>query len=239
MVIVLVILITMTNFNFTIYKLYMKLKPKSNNRLLNVLHWFHASLLQFGTFLILFILADKFEDKVLNYTSLTQFIPSQEVFIQIRMLHLSCVFLNNFNIGMATVILHFKKKIYLHISKRITKKILLGTTFLISILINIFIKYTLREDEKDYKEELVSYQFAVQIMCFFLNMSSLLMSCVVLLAPHFFALLEWIRSAARNAQHDDSPSEELEISTIEIGGGQTSNDEDLINTFLDNEEHIR
>ena len=229
----------MANFNFTIYKLYMKEKPKSKNRLLNVLHWFHASLLQFGTLLIPFILADKFEDKRnLTNLSLTRIIPSQEVSIQIRMLHLSCVCLNNFNIGMATVILHFKNKIYLHISLKITKKILLGTTFLISILINIFIKYTLGEDEKDYKEELVRYQFAVQIVCIFLNMSSLLMSCVVILAPHFVSLLEWIRSGARIARNDDSPSS-AEVEIIEIGGGQTSNDEDLINTFLDTEEHIR
>ena len=137
------------------------------------------------------------------------------------------------------MILHFKNKIYLHISLRITKKILLGTTFLISTLINIFIKYTLREDEKDYKKELVRYQFAVQIMCFFLNMSSLLMSCVVILVPHFVALWEWIKSVARIARNDDSPSAEVEISIIEIGGGQTSNDEYLINTFLDIEEHIR
>ena len=218
----------------------MKEKPKSKNRLLNVLHWFHASLLQFGTLLIPFILADKFEDKRnLTNLSLTRIIPSQEVSIQIRMLHLSCVCLNNFNIGMATVILHFKNKIYLHISLKITKKILLGTTFLISILINIFIKYTLREDEKDYQKELVRYQFAVQIVCIFLNMSSLLMSCcVVILAPHFVALLKWIRGAARIARNDDSPSSE-DVEIIEIGGGQNSNDEDLINTFIDTEEHIR
>ena len=37
---------------------------------------------------------------------------------------------------------------------------LLGTTSLTSILINIFIKDILREDEKDYKGELVRYQVA-------------------------------------------------------------------------------
>ena len=93
------------------------------------------------------------------------------------------------------------------------------------------------DEKKDYKKELVRYQFAVQIACIFLNMSSLLMSCVVILVPHFVALLEWIRSGARIARNDDSPSSEVEI--IEIGGGQTSNDEALINTFIDTEEHIR
>ena len=66
------------------------------------------------------------------------------------------------------------------------------------------------------------------------------MSCVVILVPHFVALLEWIRSGARIARNDDSPSSaEVEVSIIEIGVGPTSNDEDLINTFIDTEEHIR
>ena len=58
-VIALLFMIMITNFNFTIYHLYMRQKPEFSNRLLNVLYSFHASLLQCGSFLILLIFCSK------------------------------------------------------------------------------------------------------------------------------------------------------------------------------------
>ena len=178
-VITILFLVTSTNFIFTIYHLYTRKKPEFSNRLLNVLYSFHAFLLQFGSFLILVIFCEE-------STSDENFNQAFEIFITIRMLHLSCVFINVFFIGMATVIQHFKIEIYLQISVRITRKILYSTTFLISIIINIFVKLSVNEKENNEKFE--NYQSVIKRVCTWLNMMALTMSLLVLLRNMKFYL---------------------------------------------------
>ena len=176
-VITILFLVTSTNFIFTIYHLYTRKKPEFSNRLLNVLYSFHAFLLQFGSFLILVIFCEE-------STSDENFNQAFEIFITIRMLHLSCVFINVFFIGMATVIQHFKFEIYLLIS--VTRKKLYSTTFLISIIINIFVKLSVNEKENNEKFE--NYQSVIKRVCTWLNMMALTMSLLVLLRNMTFYL---------------------------------------------------
>ena len=179
------IMIIITNFNFTIYHLYMRKKPEFSNRLLNVLYSFHAYLLQFGSFLILLIFCDKNMDiNIIN----TLFFPPTKVLVKIRTFHLSCVFINIFNIGMATAIQNFKMDLYLLISLRITRKIICMTTFLISILINIFVKVLFKEKDNDV--ELEKYQSVIKTVCKWLNMIALSMCFLVILRKIIFYLKE-------------------------------------------------
>lgn len=186
-------LVTITNFIFTIYHLYMRKKPELANRLLNVLYSFHAFLLQFGSFLILTIFCEKttvygnFGSTRFWLEIFGNFIKSFEILITIRMLHLSCVFINVFFIGMTTVIQHFKMEIYLLISVRISRKILYSTTFLLSITINIFVKLSVHEEENN--EKLEKYQSVILRVCTWLNMMALTtMSLLVLLRNMKFYL---------------------------------------------------
>ena len=239
LVISLVILILFTNLNFTIIKSYLMKNPESKNRLLNVLHWLQASILQFGSVLIFLILAEKFNDKLLNLNLL---IPSKEFCIQISMLHLSCVFLNIFSIGIATVIHSFKKNMYLQIGQKFTKNIIFMTTLLLSILINIFVKITSKEDENDGK--LVRYQTVIQTVGLCLSLSSVLMFLSVLLIPHFVKLFECAGKYCHYSQSRVSPSvEEMETNTIEMSEvtarAESDNGEDAGNPLPDIKECIR
>ena len=243
-VILLVFLIMMINFNFTIFKMYMKRNTKSNETLLNALHWLHASILQFGSVLILLILADKFNDKLVNLSSLNLLIPSKEFFIQIRMLHLSCVFLNIFNIGIATVMHSFKKHIYLQIGHKISKAIIYMTTMLLSILINIFARNIFKEDKID--GQLVRYQTVIQAMGLCLSLSSLLMFFCVLLIPHSVNLLQCAVKYCHYSQSSVSPSvEQMETHAIEMSEAhahtqaESVNGEEYSNPLPDIEEYIR
>ena len=182
-VITLLLLVTITNFIFTIYHLYMRKKPEFSNRVLSVLYSFHAFLLQVGSFLILIIFCDETSEY-------EKFNRSFEIFITIRMLHLSCVCINVFFIGMATVIQHFKMEIYILISMRITRKILYSTTILLSIIINIFVKLSVNEKENN--EKLENYQNVIKRVCTWLNMMALTMSLLVLLSNMKFYLKKMI-----------------------------------------------
>ena len=243
LVISLVILILFTNLNFTIIKSYLMKNPESKNRLLNVLHWLQASILQFGSVLIFLILAEKFNDKFDKVLNLNLLIPSKEFCIWISMLHLSCVFLNIFSIGIATVLIHcFKKKIYLKIGQKYNKKIIFMTTLLLSILINIFVKITSKEDENDGK--LVRYQTVIQTVGLCLSLSSVLMFLSVLLIPHFVKLFECAGKYCHYSQSRVSPSvEEMETNTIEMSEvhaeAESVNSEDASSHLPDIEEYIR
>ena len=183
------------NFNFTIYHLYMRKKPEFSNRLLNVLYSFHACLLQFGSFLILLILCDNTMDN----NTFRHFIPSTELLVTIRMLHLSCVFINIFYIGMATLIQNFKMDLYLLISMRIDRKIICSTTFVISILLNILLKYQLKEKENDIKE-LEKYQSVIKRVCSWLNMMALTMCLLVILKNIIFYIKKYFSNFLGHAR---------------------------------------
>ena len=172
----LLIMFTITNFNFTIYHIYMRKKPEFSNRLLNVLYSFHAYLLQFGSFLILLVFCDN---------TFYHFIPT-ELLVTIRMLLLSCVFINIFFLAMATVIQHFMMDVYLLISVRITRKIIYSTTFLLSIIINIFVKLSVNGKENN--DELENYKSVIKRACIWLNMMALIMSLMVILRNMKFYL---------------------------------------------------
>ena len=217
-VITLLLLIIIINFNFTIYQLYMRKKPEFSNRLLNVLYSFHAYLLQFGSFLILLIFCDKNMDIDIVNALYRQLFPPTKVLVKIRMFHLSCVFINIFNIGIATAIQNFKMDLYLVISLRITKKIICMTTFLISILINIFVKVQFKEND----EELEKYQSVIKIVCVWLNMIALAVCFLVILGKmifylkeHFFTFLGQARDYSIFNRTNVTP-----ITTIEIEMGR-------------------
>ena len=247
-VIVLLFMIMVTNFNFTIYHLYMRQKPEFSNRLLNVLYSFHASLLQFGSVLILSIFCVMYIDAA--YENFIQ--PAAEVLITIRMLHLSCVFINIFCIGMATVIQSFKMDLYLFISVRITGKIVRTTTFLISILFNIFVKFLIKENENDKEHE--NYQNFIKSACALLNMIALAMCLLVLLRniifclkKHFFTILGNVHNFLLRKRASVTPivTIEMESSKIEVVNINVSEpnntifNNNFINQNLDIEEYIR
>ena len=246
-VILLLFMIMVTNFNFTIYHLYMRQKPEFSNRLLNVLYSFHASLLQFGSFLILLIFCSMYIDAAYEKS-----IPRAEVLITIRMLHLSCVFINIFCIGMGTVIQSFKMDLYLFISVRITGKIVRTTAFLFSILFNIFVKFLLKEKEND--KEMQNYQNLIKSTCALLNMLALGMCLVVLLKniifclkKHFLTILGNVRNFFLRKRASVTPivTIEMEMSQIEVvdidvsESNNTIFNNNFINQNLDIEEYIR
>ena len=248
-VIALLFMIMVTNFNFTIYHLYMKQKPEFSNRLLNVLYSFHASLLQVGSFLILLIFCGKtiYLDANIWYKHL---IPPNEVLITIRMLHLSCVFLNIFCIGMATAIQSFKMDLYLLISLRITGKIVRTTEFLISILFNAFVKFLIKEKEND--QELESYQSLIRRACSMLNLMAVAMCLLVILRniivcmkKHFSTFLGNMRDYFLRKQASVTPivTIEMEMSQIEVVNisepNNTISNNNCINHGLDIKEYIR
>ena len=181
--IILLFLILITNFNFTIFHLYMRKNPEFSNRLLNVLYSFHAILLQFESLLILLLFCDIKKHK---YTYLDIDIDATEVLITIRMVCLSCLFINNVFIGMATVIQSFKMDFYLLISLSITNKILCTTTFFISILSNIFLKFSLNEEKIDEQRE--KYQWLTERVCIWSNIIPMAMFLVVILKDMIFHL---------------------------------------------------
>ena len=181
--IMLLLLFLITNFNFTILHLYVRKKPEFSKRLLNVLYSFHSFLLQFGSFLILLLFCDIKKHK---YIYLDIDIDATEVLITIRMVFLSCVFINNVYIGMATVIQNFKMDFYLLISLSITKQIIFTTTFFISILFNIFLKISLKEEEID--EQLEKYQWLTERVRIWSNIIPMTMFLVVILRDTIFAL---------------------------------------------------
>ena len=245
-VIALLFMIMVTNFNFTIYHLYMKQKPEFSNRLLNVLYSFHASLLQVGSFLILLIFCGNTMHLDARYKHL---IPPNEVLITIRMLHLSCVFLNIFCIGMATAIQSFKMDLYLLISLRITGKIVRTTEFLISILFNIFVKFLIKEKEND--QELESYQSLIRRACSMLNLMAVAMCLLVILRniivcmkKHFSTFLGNVRDYFLRKQASVTPivTIEMEMSQSEVVNISEPNNiinNNCINHGLDIEEYIR
>lgn len=180
--IILILLFLITNFNFTMFHLYMRKKPESSNRLLNVLYSFHAFLLQFGSFLILLCFCDI---KKHEYRYFDTDIYITEVLITIRRICLSCVFINNVYVGMATVIQNFKMDFYLLISLRLTKKIICTTTFFISILFNIFVKFSLKVEEIDKHQK---YQWLTERVCIWSNILPMAMFLVVILRDMIFTL---------------------------------------------------
>ena len=181
--IILLVLILITKFNFTIFHLYMREKPEFSNRLLNVLYSFHAFLLQFESFLILLLFCDIKKHK---YTYLDIDIDATEVLIAIRMVCLSCLFINNVCIGIATVIQNLKMDFYILISLSITNKIICTTTFLISILFNIFVKFSLKEEKFD--EQLEKYQWLTERVCIWSHIIPMAMFLVVLFRDMIFNL---------------------------------------------------
>ena len=237
----LLIMFTITNFNFTIYHIYMRKKPEFSNRLLNVLYSFHAYLLQFGSFLILLVFCDN---------TFYHFIPT-ELLVTIRMLLLSCVFINIFYIGMATLIQNFKMDLYLLISMRIDRKIVCSTLFVISILLNLYLKYSLKEKENDVRE-LEKYQSVIRKGCSWLNMMALTMCLLVLLKNMVFYLKKYFSNFLGHArdflicnQNSVTP-----IFRIDIENGQIVNNVvleqphnnvnyNVINQNIGIEEHIR
>ena len=239
---VLLIMITITNFNFTIYHLYMRKKPEFSNRLLNVLYSFHAYLLQFGSFLILLIFCDETMDNTFR-----DFNPSTELLVTIRMLHLSCVFINIFYIGVATVIQNFKMDLYLLISVRIDRKIISLTTFVISILLNVLLKYPLKEEEYDI-EELEKYQSVIKRVCKWLNMLALTMCLLVILKNIIFHLKKYFSNFlghARNLLWKRNGVTPIFRIDIEMGQAvnhvvlEHSHNNNVINQSIGIEEHIR
>ena len=242
----LLVMITITNFNFTIYHLYMGKKPEFSNRLLNVLYSFHAYLLQFGSFLILLIFCDKTMDNI----RFRHFIPSSEFLLTIRMLQLTCVFINIFYIGIATVIQNFKMDLYLLISMRIDRKIICSTTFVISILLNILSKYSLKENENDFEEK---YQSVIKRVCKWLNMMALIMCLLVILKNIIFYLKKYFSNVLENARDylHLKRNGVTPIFRIDIEMGQMVNhvvlenshnnnlNNNVINQSIGIEEHIR
>ena len=207
-VITLLFLVTITNLIFTIYHLYMRKKPEFSNRLLNVLYSFHAFLLQFGSFLILIIFCEE-------TTEHENFKQAFEIFVTIRMINFSCVFINIFFIGMATVIQHFKKEIYLLISVRITRKILYSTTVLLSIIINIFVKLSVNATENNKKLE--NYQSVIIRVCTWLNMIALTMSLLVPLRKMIFYFKKPIFHFLGHAREYFHPQRDRVTPIITIG----------------------
>ena len=221
------VLISITNFNFTIYHLYMRKKSELKNRLLNVLYSFHASLLQFGSFLMLLIICDSFtyKDPTRGHE-----VHIHELLITIRMFHLSCVFLNIFNIGIATFIQHFKMSFYLQISVKMNTRKNSMLTFLLSTLINIFVRSSYKEKND---VDLASYQNIIKGMCLILSFLALLM-CLAVLTTHissflknrYLALLRHARDYYRQKRASVTPMvtvamEEIQVDNINNNNIQT------------------
>ena len=249
-VIALLFLLMVTNFNFTIYHLYMRKKPEFSNRLLNVLYSFHASLLQFGSFIILLIFCYKSTDGYYGILK-KKFLPSLEVFIMMRMFHLCCVFVNIFFIGMANLIQNFRMDLYLLISVKITRKIVCATIFCISIITNIFVKLSIKEEEND--GELGSHQILMKRVCTCLNMMALAMCLIVIvrslifcLKKQFFIFLEHARKYFLQQQVAVTPivTIEMEMSQFEVNTDalepfNTNSNSNIVNPTIYVEEYIR
>ena len=244
--ITLLFLVTITNFNFTIYHLYMRKKPELSNRLLNVLYSFHAFLLQFGSFLILIVFFEKTTELSISKLEFWNYF---EIF---RMFHLSCVFINIFFLAMATLIQHFMMDVYLLISVRITRKIIYSTTFLLSIIINIFVKLSVNEKENN--DELENYKSVIKRACIWLNMMALIMSLMVILRNMKFYLkkpfFDFLGQAHNNflrpgAKVTPIVTMEMEMRHIEVANidglepYNTNANSNLGNHSIDIDENIR
>ena len=247
-VITVLFLLMVTNFNFTIYHLYMRKKPEFSNRLLNVLYSFHASLLQFGSFLILLIFCLKstyYYDRI--RTEYKKFIPSLEVLIMIRMFHLCCVFVNIFFIGMASVIQNFRMDLYLLISMKITRKIVCAVTFFISIITNVLVNLSIKEKEKDGE----NYRISIERVCACLNMMAMVMCLMVIvrclifyLKTQFFIFVDHARKYFLQQRVTVTPivTIEMEMSQFEVNTDalETFNtNSNVINPTIHFEEYIR
>ena len=242
----LLFLVTITNFNYTIYHFYMRKKPEFSNRLLNVLYSVHAYLLQFGSLLILLI----FCDSAYGYRSFSgwsrHFLSSPEVLMTVRMFHLSCVFINIFFIGMATILQNFKMDFYLLISVKINEKIICLTLSLISILLNIFVRFSLKGKRKD--EKLRKYQSVINTVCVCLNLFALIFCLLVISRKMILYLKKKCFIGSRNCffrkQVSITPVVEIELNKIEVVNIEPSNNTVNNNNNINNyniaiEENIR
>ena len=248
-VITLLFLLMVTNFNFTIYHLYMRKKPEFSNRLLNILYSFHAFLLQFGSFLILLIFCVKSADGYYGILDeYKKFIPS--LLCMIRMFHLCCVFVNIFFIGMASVMQNFRMDLYLLISVKINRKIVCANTFLISIIFNIFVKLSVNEKENDGEND--SYPIVIERVCACLNMMALAMCLMVIvrslifyLKKQFFIFLEHARKYFLQQRVTVTPivTIEMEMSQFEVVNTDAletfNTNSNFINPTIYVEEYIR
>ena len=248
-VITILFLLMVTNFNFTIYHLYMRKKPEFSNRLLNILYSFHAFLLQFGSFLILLIFCEK--STAGHYGILNEykkFIPS--LLFMIRMFHLCCVFVNIFFIGMASVMQNFRMDLYLLMSLKINRKIVCANTFFISIITNIFVKLSVKEKENDGEND--SHQIVIERVCACLNITALAMCLMVIvrslifyLKKQFFIFLEHARKYFLQQRVTVTPivTIEMEMSQFEVVNTDAletfNTNSNFINPTIYVEEYIR